>query len=138
MEKKRRIIIAVLLLLSIGNYSTLTGNDNIRFIQFISIFIIGALTGLLINEFVTLFKAKRQQRLLADRKLPLTRGLVLLGLDGIIINFLFVIVLQFSLDVFQFSFLLLSSTLVFQWSYSSARIIFNPPTAPSSFCCVQV
>lgn len=57
---KRRIIIAVLLLLSIGNYSTLTGNDNIRFIQFISIFIIGALTGLLINEFVTLFKAKRQ------------------------------------------------------------------------------
>lgn len=60
MEKKRRIIIAVLLLLSIGNYSTLTGNDNIRFIQFISIFIIGALTGLLINEFVALFKAKRQ------------------------------------------------------------------------------
>lgn len=60
MEKKRRITIAILLLLSIGNYSTLTNNENIRPIQFISIFIIGALTALLVNEFVTLFKAKRQ------------------------------------------------------------------------------
>ena len=59
MEKKR-IIIAVLLLLSVGNFSRLTNNDNIRPIQFISIFVIGALTALLINEFVTLFKAKRQ------------------------------------------------------------------------------
>ena len=60
MEKKRRIIIVVLLLLSIANFSRLTNNDNIRPIQFISIFVIGALTALLINEFVTLFKAKRQ------------------------------------------------------------------------------
>jgi len=60
MEKKRRITMAILLLLSIGNYSTLTNNENIRPIQFISIFIIGALTALLVNEFVTLFKAKRQ------------------------------------------------------------------------------
>ena len=60
MEKKRRVIIAVLLLLSIGNFIRLTNNDNIRPIQFILIFVIGALTALLINEFVTLFKAKRQ------------------------------------------------------------------------------
>ena len=60
MEKKRRVIIAVLLLLSIGNFSRLTNNDNIRPIQFILIFLIGAITALLINEFVTLFKAKRQ------------------------------------------------------------------------------
>lgn len=60
MERKRRIIIDVLLLLSIRNYSRHTGNDNIRLIQFISIFVIDALTGLLINEFVILFKAKRQ------------------------------------------------------------------------------
>ena len=59
MEKKRRVII-VALLLSIGNYSRLTNNDNIRSVQFISIFVIGALTALLINESVTLFKAKRQ------------------------------------------------------------------------------
>ena len=60
MEKKRRTIIAILLLLSIGNFSRLTNNENLRLIQFISIFVIGALTALLINEFVTLFKAKKQ------------------------------------------------------------------------------
>ncbi len=60
MEKKRRIVISVLLLLSIGNFTRLVGNENIRAIQFISIFTIGALSALLINEFATLFKAKRQ------------------------------------------------------------------------------
>ena len=60
MEKKRRVIISVLLLLSIGNFIRLVGNENIRAIQFISIFTIGALSALLINEFATLFKAKRQ------------------------------------------------------------------------------
>ena len=60
MEKKRRIIIAVLLMLTVGNYTRLAGNENVRVIQFVSIFIIGALTALLIKEFVTLFKAKRQ------------------------------------------------------------------------------
>ena len=60
MEKKRRIIISAILLLSIGNFFRLKNNENIRSIQFISIFVIGVLTALLINEFVTLFKAKRQ------------------------------------------------------------------------------
>ena len=60
MEKRRRIIIAVLLMLTVLNFTRLTGNENIRAVQFISIFVIGALSALLINEFVTLFKAKRQ------------------------------------------------------------------------------
>lgn len=60
MEKKRRVIIAVLLMISVVNYSRLAGNDNIRPIQFVSIFVIGVLSGLLINEIVTLFKAKRE------------------------------------------------------------------------------
>lgn len=60
MEKKRRIIIAVLLMLTVVNFTRLTGNENIRAIQFISIFVIGALSALLVNEFVNLFKAKRQ------------------------------------------------------------------------------
>lgn len=60
MEKRRRIIIALSLLLSITNYSRLSGNESIRPIQFISIFVIGAFSALLINEFVALFKAKRQ------------------------------------------------------------------------------
>lgn len=60
MEKKRRIVIAILLILSVINYTRLKGNENIRSIQFLSIFIIGVLSGLLINEFNTLFKGERQ------------------------------------------------------------------------------
>jgi hypothetical protein len=60
MEKRRRVIIAVLLMVSIGNYTRILGTENIRLIQFISIFVIGALSALLLNEFVTLFKAKRE------------------------------------------------------------------------------
>jgi ABC-type molybdate transport system substrate-binding protein len=60
MEKRRRIIIAVLFLLTIVNFTRLAGNENIRAVQFISIFAIGALSALLINEFVPLFRAKRQ------------------------------------------------------------------------------
>jgi hypothetical protein len=59
MEKKRKIILAILLMLAIGNYNRLSGGENIRTIQFVSIFVIGALSSLLLNEFLTLFKAKR-------------------------------------------------------------------------------
>ncbi len=59
MEKKRKVILAVLLIIAIGNYSRLSGSENIRTIQFLSIFVMGALSALLINEFFTLFKAKR-------------------------------------------------------------------------------
>ena len=47
-------------MLTVLNFTRITGNENIRAVQFISIFVIGALSALLINEFVTLFKAKRQ------------------------------------------------------------------------------
>jgi len=60
MEKKKRISIAVLLMLSIGNFSRLKGNENIRAIQFLSIFVIGVLSGLLINEYATSFKSRKQ------------------------------------------------------------------------------
>ena len=80
MEKKRKIIIAVILLLSIGNFIRLTNNENIRPIQFISIFVIGALTALLINEFFTLFIAKRQQKQFdSAEKLTLTKEFCAIG-----------------------------------------------------------
>ena len=60
MEKKRRLLIAALLIAEIAAFTRLDGNEHIRPIQFILIFAIGALTALLLNEFVTLFKAKRQ------------------------------------------------------------------------------
>ena len=59
MEKKRRILITTLLTISIIFFTRLHGNENIRPIQFIWIFLIGALSALLINEFVSLFKVKR-------------------------------------------------------------------------------
>ena len=60
MEKKRKVILAILLMITIGNYSRLSGSENIRIIQFISIFVMGALSALLLNEFFTMFKAKRE------------------------------------------------------------------------------
>jgi hypothetical protein len=58
MEKRRRILLAVLLSISIGNYARIVGNENVRTIQFLSIFAIGAITSLLIRELATAFKYK--------------------------------------------------------------------------------
>ena len=60
MEKRRTIAIAVMLMLSLGSYVRLTGNENVRAIQFLSIFAIGLLSGLLIRELVALLRAKKQ------------------------------------------------------------------------------
>ncbi len=59
MEKKRKILLAVLLLIAIVFYTRLSGNEHIRTIQFLWIFLMGALSGLLLNEFFSLFKARR-------------------------------------------------------------------------------
>ncbi len=56
--KKRRIAIVIMLILSIGNYTRIVGNENIRTVQFLSIFAIGALTALLIRSLAEEFKSK--------------------------------------------------------------------------------
>lgn len=56
MKNKRLVLLAVLFMLSVGNYMRIVGNDNIRTIQFLSIFAIGALTALLIREIAELIK----------------------------------------------------------------------------------
>ncbi|WP_298223546.1 hypothetical protein [Flavobacterium sp.] len=48
--KKRKIILTVLLLLALGNYGRLQGTENIRTVEFLSIFAIGALSALLVRE----------------------------------------------------------------------------------------
>jgi hypothetical protein len=58
MEKRRRILLAVLLFISVGNYFRIVGNENVRTIQFLSIFAIGAISSLLIKEIATAFKNK--------------------------------------------------------------------------------
>lgn len=56
MEKRKLPIIAVLLILSIANYSRIQGTENIRAIEFLSIFVIGALTGILLVSLINKFK----------------------------------------------------------------------------------
>lgn len=56
MERKRIILLAILLMITLGNYARLSGNENIRTIQFLSIFVIGALTALLVKELIQRFK----------------------------------------------------------------------------------
>jgi hypothetical protein len=43
-------------MLSVGNFTRIVGNDNIRTVQFLSIFVIGALTALLIKELADTLK----------------------------------------------------------------------------------
>ncbi len=49
-NNKRRILLAVLLMISVGNYFRIVGSENVRNVQFLSIFGIGAITTLLIKE----------------------------------------------------------------------------------------
>lgn len=57
-NRRRRILLAILLILSIGNYTRIVGTDNIRTVEFLSIAAIGAITALLIKEVVSAFKNK--------------------------------------------------------------------------------
>lgn len=57
MGKNKRILLGVLLVISIGNYTRIVGSENVRAVQFLSIFAIGALTALLIREIATQYKS---------------------------------------------------------------------------------
>jgi hypothetical protein len=47
--KKKKIILSGLLILALINYTSLSGTEQIRTIEFLSIFGIGAISALLIN-----------------------------------------------------------------------------------------
>jgi hypothetical protein len=49
-NRKRRILLAVMLIISVGNYFRIVGNENVRTVQFLSIFVIGAISALLLKE----------------------------------------------------------------------------------------
>jgi hypothetical protein len=59
MDKKKLIIIGILLSISILNYTRLEGSENIKNIHFLTIFTIGVLSGLLIYGIVNYFKNKK-------------------------------------------------------------------------------
>ena len=58
---RRRIIFAVLFILSVGNFSRIQGNENIRTVQFLSIFGMGMLFGLLVKEIVESIRNKQAE-----------------------------------------------------------------------------
>jgi hypothetical protein len=58
MNKHKRVIIilAVLLLITGGNYWRISSGGNVRTVEFLSIFVLGALFGLLVSQYVALLK----------------------------------------------------------------------------------
>jgi len=59
-KRRRRIFLAVLFLLSVINFNRIQGNENIRTVQFLSIFAMGIIFGLLVREIVEAYKNKQQ------------------------------------------------------------------------------
>ena len=60
-SNRRRIIFAFLFVLSVANFNRIKGNENIRNIQFISIFMIGLFAGLLVKEIIDAIKNKKSE-----------------------------------------------------------------------------
>ena len=57
----RRAIFSFMFVLSVVNFNRLQGNDNIRNIQFVSIFVMGMFGGLFIKEIIDLIKSKQAE-----------------------------------------------------------------------------
>lgn len=57
-SKKRTAVVAIMLIIAIGNYSRIIDQGTIRTVEFLSIFVIGALTAALIREVATIIKEK--------------------------------------------------------------------------------
>lgn len=49
---RRRIVVTILLILSIGNYFRLHHGEDLRLIEFLSVFVMGALAGILALDIV--------------------------------------------------------------------------------------
>ena len=60
-KRKRQILLAVLLLLSVVNYSRISANSTIRTVEFISVLAIGILTGLLLRELFESVAKKKEE-----------------------------------------------------------------------------
>ena len=59
MGKSAIIITAILLIISTGNCLRVISQNNIRTVEFISIFAVGVLTGILITQIIIVVKNKK-------------------------------------------------------------------------------
>jgi len=60
MKKRAISVTAVLLVISIGNYSRIISDGSVRTVDFLSIFAIGALAGVLLTQIITAVKDKNK------------------------------------------------------------------------------
>jgi len=60
MKNKALVFTSIFLMISIGNYFRLVSDSNIRTIDFISIFAIGALSGVLLVQVIKTLKDKNK------------------------------------------------------------------------------
>jgi hypothetical protein len=58
MKKNRKTLLAIMLIVALGNYFRIVGNENVRLVQFLSIFVIGVLSALLVKELLSKFNDK--------------------------------------------------------------------------------
>jgi len=58
MEKRKRIIIAVLLILAIANYTRLGHAGSISTVDFLSILVMGGLAGILMKDVMSMMRRK--------------------------------------------------------------------------------
>jgi len=59
MKNRAIIITAILLIISIGNYSGFISDGSIRTVEFLSIFAIGVLAGILLTQLIIKMKNKK-------------------------------------------------------------------------------
>ena len=60
MRKRAISVVAVLLIISIGNYFRIISDGSVRTVEFISIFAIGALSGILLTQITAAVRDKNK------------------------------------------------------------------------------
>ena len=60
MKNKAIVITAVLLIISVGDYFIVISNGSIRTVEFLSIFIIGVLSGVLLTQIIKAIKDRNK------------------------------------------------------------------------------
>ena len=60
MKNKAMVITAVFLMISIGSYFRIVTNEHVRTVEFLTIFAIGALSGVLLTQIVQSVRNKNQ------------------------------------------------------------------------------
>ncbi len=61
-KKRRRAVIALLLILSIGNFMRIEGHEMVRPVLFLSVFAIGILSGMLLADVGHLFRSRKADK----------------------------------------------------------------------------